>query len=240
MTFANLVADKTNFTPGKNTKLFVSSAYFQNEARPEKTDDLAVGAVTSGATTITVANGFDVDLYEGTILCYKTDWTNVAFGDDYFTNYFVVSDFVAANTTTIPVFGTTETAAGGETIRIPAWIPYFSSASADFGRTSTIITGNVFSDGLAQQKAQIGLDNTVSISGNEVWNDPGLPVLREAVNAGKVFNLTRVRPLLRGLDSAIGFVSDFSDTAPDQEFMTQTGNVAVTGQTYYGSARTAA
>lgn len=240
MSFATLVADKTNFTPGKNTKSFISSPYFANETRPEKTVDLAAN-VTSGATSITLdTGGFDVDLYEGTILCCKTDWTDIDFGDSYFDKYFVVRTFTESGATTVPVFGTNQTATSGDELRIVAWIPYFSLASHDITRTATIITGNVHSDGFAQQKAQIGLDNSASTSGNEIWNDPALPNLRSCVNTGKLVTVVRSRPLLRGVDAYQAFVSDFSDTAPDQEFMTQTGNFAITGQTYFGTARTAA
>lgn len=242
MSFQALVNDKTNMIPGKNTKVFISTAFGLEEARPEKTADAATSATLTGTSAIlnTAAGGFDVDLYEGTVICCKTDWTDVPFSDAYFDKYFTVREFTEAGTTAIPVFGTDQTVSAGDELRIVAWIPNFSADTADLGQSVTVITGMNFSDGTFEQKAAISGTATMSISGKKIYNDPAFTELKEAVTGLKVVVVCRVLPNLRGVDAGIGIVNDFSDTAPAADFMTQSSSMDISGAPISGTYRTAA
>lgn len=241
MSFNALVSDKTNMIVGKNTKVFISTAYSQEEARPEKTATLTgTQTLAGGSAALTVTTGFDVPLYEGTVIACKTSWTGIGFTNAYYDKYFVVRTYTSAAATTIPVFGTDQTAAANDVLRIVSWIPIFSADTADIGRSLNIISANIFSDGTFAQKAAVSGNATMSISGKKIYNDPAFPELYEAVNDLKLVVVTRALPNLRGVESGIGFINDFSDTAPAADFMTQSAGMDISGATIYGSYRTAA
>ena len=228
--FSNLVANKKDLTSGQQIKLFVSSAYGAEDVQPFKTADTAA-AIAVADTTITLATGgFDVPLYEGTILAVKTSWTGVTDIADYYTKYYIVAAYSDAADTTITIEPADFTAASADEVRIVSWIPYFSVNNYSTSRSSNVISDNVFSGGLFDEKDITSISGTINTSGPFKFDDPGLDVLDTVQREGKRTFLTVAFPSKRGGKCGETIVSQLDDSGERGNFMQSTVNFEVSGE----------
>lgn len=227
--FSQLLGNPNALLPGQKGKTFIGETFDLGSEIPYESATLVTGSVAANATSITVTAGTSVDLQEGTILAFKANWTDVSIIDS-FTDYFVVSAFTAAGATSIPIEATPQTAAGDEEIRIFSKFPYYSANSVTINNQPEIISDNVQSNGLFDQKATISQTASIDTSGPRVDNDPGRAALEAVDGQGKRVVVMHLRPENRGGFVGVGVIGELTETSNKNEFVQVTANFDVSGQ----------
>jgi hypothetical protein len=229
--FSALVSNSRNLTPAQRTKNFIGSRLNPGDTFTPKAATIT-GNIALGGTSITLGAALDVDLYEGTPIFVKASWTGITdLSDVYAAEYVIVSEFVAAGDTTVPIEPSL-VAITSPLARIPAWTPFFSTKNITVSSSGNIISDNVFSGGLEMEKAQTSTDKTANTSGPTVYGDPGLEEFRLAHDAGQKVVVCTVKPDQRGGSIFVAYVSQFDEAAEKDAFYQSTVNLAVTGGVY--------
>jgi hypothetical protein len=238
--FASQVGSGNNYTAAQKQKLFIGTHFNPGSPIPYKTATVSA-AVTSGATTLTVGTGgFNVKLFEGTIIALKTAvaWETSTI-DTYFSTYYVVSAEVAAATTAIPIESTTQTAPATTEARIYSWLPYFSANSYTISDQTNTITELNFSAGLSMEQVATDTTGSAEMSGAWVFDDPALAEIAANRGKGRQFFFTAVYPQLRGGDYFIGGTSSASKSSERAAWVQQQQSLFISGEYYNLNALTA-
>lgn len=227
--FAKLTTNKRNLTPGQKGKNFVSTPY--DLVQPYKEVELGSSGVTTTSTSSIelVTGGFDIPLYEGTLLRIKDDWSISSESE----LLVVVSAYTAAAATSIPIETIVPASAKTATakVRIYAWIPFFSTEQFSNDDTAEVIKGNVFSDGLRPEKAVVTIDGTASSSGGWVYDDPGFKEVRKAYKAASAIYYEHLFAYLRGGIGFEAYVTQNGRSANRNEFVQANNQYEVVGDT---------
>lgn len=231
--FSTLTAESVNLLPAQKLKVFTSEAYdrvkgiFPSPVVVTVPTVPSINSISNGVITIhlTFSGKTDVILYEGTRI-------RLAGGDYYLAEELDITadgpDFTAgvklemASNTTTPL-------TGDETYNLLSYIPYYSANSISLNDGGETIEENVFSNGFAMEKAMIGLNQSVELSGPSVVGDPGLAVAKQCRNTGKVTDIEVVYPFCKGFEEFTGIVSDVPRTAERSGFVQVSTTVGVTG-----------
>lgn len=228
--FAALVSNDNNLTPAQRTKNFIGGRLNPGDAVAPKSATIT-GNLVLADDSITIGAALDVDLYEGTPIFVKTDWTGISLSETAVAQYVIVSAFTAAGATEIPIEPSL-VAMTAPLARIFAWTPFFSTKNITVSSSANIISDNVFSGGLEMEKAQTSTDNTANTSGPTVYGDPGLEEFRLAKDAGQKLVVCTVDPDQRGGEIFVAYVSQFDKAKEKDAFNQSTVNLAITGGVY--------
>ena len=232
--FSKLVNKADNLTVGQSAKTFLASLFSPGDAVPFKTGTVkAATSVIVGGTSLELTAALDVDLEPGTLLAVQTSWAAIDSYSDWFTKYVIVSEFVAAaDTILIPIEPSLVTIAAADVVRVPGWIPYYSTKTLGKSGSSNIISDNVSSGGLDMEKAVTSNDNTLSSAGPEIYGDPGLALFNEARDTGKLLFYVHLKPFQRGGHCGVIIPSQIDLNQDKDGFYQSTVNAAISGKSY--------
>jgi hypothetical protein len=232
--FSKLANKADNLTVGQSAKTFLASLFSPGDAVPFKTGTVKTAtSVALGGTSLELTAALDVDLEEGTLLAVQTSWAAIDSYSDWFTKYVIVSEFVAAaDTVLIPIEPSLVEIAAADVVRIPAWVPYFSTKTFGKSGSSNIISDNVSSGGLDMEKAVTSNDNSLSSAGPEIYGDPGLALFNEARDTAKSLFYVHLKPFQRGGHCGVIMPSQIDLNQDKDGFYQSTVNAAISGKAY--------
>lgn len=231
--FSTLQANPANFLPTQRLKLFVSSAF--NAVKGDAPTEYQF-TVTTASTPTLAANGeltvdltlngtTDLTLYEGTRFEFAADQV-FYLGEEVTFN---AGNSYAIAGITMESDGNQTAPAADDTITISSVIPYYSANTLGLSDNGEVIEDNVFSNGFAMEKAMIGLNQSVDVSGPRVIGDPGILVLKECRNTGKTARFEVIYPFCNGYELFTGIVPDVPRNNERAGFQQINATIQVTG-----------